>query len=99
MDVSHDAVVASHRDQINATDLELLRGLNRRAELVASLHAHKRARGYATLDRDRERELIDHLRDVNPGPLSGDAVERVYRVLLDQCSAAAARTTEAASPG
>lgn len=100
MDVWGDPVVVAHRNQINTADRELLRALNRRAELVAALHAHKRERGYQTIDPDRERRLLEHLREINPGPLPGESVERVYRLVLDVCTqAAAARATGAAGQG
>lgn len=85
-------MVADHRARITALDREILDAVNRRIELVASLHAHKRREGYPTLDPAREQALIEALRAQNPGPLSDAGLERLYRLLLELCTLEAART-------
>jgi chorismate mutase len=93
MDSAQDPVVADHREQITATDLAILEAVNRRIQLVASLHAHKRAQGYPTIDPGREAELLEELRRRNPGPMSDEALERLQRLILELCTAEAARLT------
>ena len=88
-------MVAEHRARITALDREILDAVNRRIELVASLHAHKRREGYPTLDPAREQALIEALRAHNPGPLSDAGLERLYRLLLELCTLEAARTAAA----
>src|SRR5207302_5300306 len=97
MNPSEDPVVLATRDQIGAVDAEILDAVNRRVSLVAGLHAHKRAHGYPMVDPERERRLIASLAAANPGPLSGDRLEQLYRVLLEICTAEAARLGEQAS--
>jgi chorismate mutase len=91
MDAAADPIVSDHREQITAIDLAILDAVNRRIELVASLHAHKRAQGYPTVDPDRERRLLERLREHNSGPISDQALERLERLILDLCTAEAAR--------
>jgi chorismate mutase len=91
MDPAADPIVSDHRAQITAIDLAILDAVNRRIELVASLHAHKRAQGYPTVDAGREQALIAHLRELNPGPISGEALDRLERLILELCTSEAAR--------
>ena len=91
MDPSADPVVITAREQIGAVDAEILDAVNRRVALVAELHAHKRAQGYPMVDADRERRLIASLAESNPGPLSEQRLEQLYRVVLEICTAEAAR--------
>jgi chorismate mutase len=94
MDPSEDPVVLTARDRIGAVDAEIVDAVNRRVTLVAELHAHKRAQGYPMVDPERERRLIASLADSNPGPLSRERLEQLYGVLLEICTAEAARLGE-----
>jgi chorismate mutase / prephenate dehydratase len=91
MDAADDPIVADHREQITAIDTEILDAVNRRILLVASLHAHKREQGYPTIDAGREAQLLEELRTRNPGPMSDQALERLERLILELCTAEAAR--------
>lgn len=91
MDSAHDPIVADHREQITATDMAILEAVNRRIQLVSSLHAHKRAQGYPTIDPGREARLLEELRQRNPGPMSDETLERLERLILELCTAEAAR--------
>jgi chorismate mutase len=78
-----DPVVRELRDQIAANDLALLEALNRRVELVRQLKEHKDVRGLEFVDPEQERRLLDRLTAANRGPLSDEAVRKLYRMLLD----------------
>jgi chorismate mutase/prephenate dehydratase len=91
MDPAADPIVSDHRAQITAIDLAILDAINRRIELVASLHEHKRAQGYQTVDPEREQALIAHLRELNPGPISGEALTQLERLILALCTSEASR--------
>jgi chorismate mutase len=91
MHPAEDPIVLAARDRIGAVDAEILDAVNRRVSLVAELHAHKRAQGYPMVDAERERRLIASLEESNPGPLSGQRLEQLYRVLLEICTAEASR--------
>jgi chorismate mutase/prephenate dehydratase len=70
------------REEIAATDAELLELVNRRVELVRDIRAHKEAQGVAFVDPGQEERLLARLRELNSGPLSDDGVERLFREVL-----------------
>ena len=55
---AQDPVVDDLRARITAADAEIVAAVNRRASLVAELHAHKRAQGYDVFDPAREEQVI-----------------------------------------
>jgi chorismate mutase len=82
-DPNQDPVVEDFREQIAATDLELLATVNRRIDLVQRLKEHKAAAGLDFVDRAQEERLIDRLAQANPGPLSEDGLRALYQALLE----------------
>jgi chorismate mutase len=82
-DPNQDPVVQDFREQIAATDLELLTTVNRRIDLVRRLKEHKAAAGLDFVDRAQEERLIDRLAEANPGPLSEDGLRALYQALLE----------------
>jgi chorismate mutase/prephenate dehydratase len=82
-DPSQDPVVQDFREQIAATDLELLATVNRRIDLVRRLKEYKATAGLDFVDRAQEELLIDRLADANPGPLSDDGLRALYQALLE----------------
>ena len=78
-----DAVLSEARVAIDAVDRELLGAVNRRLELVRSLHEHKVASGLPLRDAGREDAMIAALQAENPGPLSNGGVDRLFRSVLD----------------
>jgi chorismate mutase len=82
-DPNQDPVVQDFREQIAATDLELLATVNRRIDLVRCLKEHKAAAGLDFVDRAQEERLIDRLAQANRGPLSEDGLRALYQALLE----------------
>jgi chorismate mutase len=82
-DADRDPVVRELREQIAATDSELLDAANRRVELVRRLKKHKAARGFDFVDRAQEERLVERLAKENPGPLSDESLRELYRTLLE----------------
>jgi chorismate mutase len=82
-DPNQDPVVEDFREQIAATDLELLATVNQRIDLVRRLKEHKAAAGLDFVDRAQEERLIDRLAQANPGPLSEDGLRALYQALLE----------------
>jgi protein-S-isoprenylcysteine O-methyltransferase Ste14/chorismate mutase len=87
------------RERIDATDAELLRLLNDRAEIVATIFAHKRDTGLARYDPVRAREIVARVRRLNAGPLGDEEVERLFTCLLESISSSLAKPPEAHPPG
>jgi chorismate mutase/prephenate dehydratase len=78
-----DPVLDRLREQVAATDRQILELVNRRLELVSEIRSHKQAHGVAFLDPNQEERLLARLRELNGGPLSADGVERLFREVLD----------------
>jgi chorismate mutase / prephenate dehydratase len=78
-----DPVVRDLREQIAATDSELLDAINRRVELVRRLKEHKAAHGFEFVDHSQEERLVDRLAAGNRGPLSEEGLRELYRTLLE----------------
>jgi len=93
-----DPVVVTYRERITRTDDELLAAVNRRVQLVAELHAHKRREGHPLFDAAREQDVVARAVERNPGPLSDDGVSELYALLLPLCTAEARRLGEEAAP-
>jgi chorismate mutase len=82
-DPGSDPRVRELREEITSTDLEIVRAVNRRIELVHRLREHKAAMGYDFLDRGREEALLAELERENGGPLSADGLRELHAELLD----------------
>jgi chorismate mutase/prephenate dehydratase len=70
------------RQQIDALDQELLALLNRRQTLAQTIGLIKNRQGQRTLDFQREEKVLAHLMDLNPGPLSPEAIKNIFREII-----------------
>jgi chorismate mutase/prephenate dehydratase len=82
-DPDKDPVLRDFREQIAATDVELIAAVNRRVELVRRLKEHKAANGLDFVDRAQEERLVDRLAEANRGPLSEDGLRALYQAVLE----------------
>lgn len=74
-----------HREQIDAIDEQLLK-------LVSERAGHARAigelKGGGPIYRpEREAQILRRLQELNPGPLSGEAVTAIFRTVMSNCRA------------
>ena len=76
MDIDH------WRKEIDDIDAELLRLLNMRARLAMKVGALKQAANLPFCDPDRERTVLQRLREINAGPLDERAVGKVFRRII-----------------
>ena len=76
-------MLSEARAAIDTVDRELLATVNRRLELVRTLHEHKVATGMPLRDAGREDAMIVSLQESNGGPLSDEGVDRLFRFVLD----------------
>jgi chorismate mutase len=81
--IDQDPLVRDLRDRITAVDLAILEAVNRRVELVSQLREHKARSGYDFVDPAREERLLSHLVEMNPGPLSAEGLEELFKEVLD----------------
>ena len=76
MDIEH------WRKEIDEIDAELLRLLNMRARLALKVGALKQAANLPFCDPDRERSVLQRLKEINCGPLDERAVGRLFRRII-----------------
>jgi chorismate mutase len=72
------------RQQIDALDEALVDLLNRRAACALAIGEVKEAIGLELYQPDRERQVLEHVRSVNPGPLDGEAIARLFERIIDE---------------
>ncbi|TYP00351.1 chorismate mutase [Geothermobacter ehrlichii] len=72
------------REEIDRLDSELLRIFNRRAQLALDIGALKKERGLPIYDPDREKRILERVQQDNPGPLSNEAIVRLFERVIDE---------------
>ena len=70
------------RKEIDDIDAELLRLLNMRARLALKVGALKQAAELPCCDPERERNVLQRLKEINSGPLDERAVGKVFRRII-----------------
>jgi chorismate mutase / prephenate dehydratase len=76
--------IGDWRAKIDAIDTTLLHLLNVRAGFALEVGRLKGASGIALRVPAREREILTRMKSLNPGPLDGEAVEKIYRLILHE---------------
>jgi chorismate mutase-like protein len=84
------------RAQIDVIDSELLRLLNRRAQLALEIGALKRRDASPLCDPTRERQILIKARSANSGPLDDEAVAKIFRCIIDESRRVEEVTTQPA---
>ncbi|MFW6155662.1 MAG: prephenate dehydratase [Planctomycetota bacterium] len=74
--------LADLRAEIDAVDAELVRLLNRRADVVVRVGKAKRQTGTAIYAPDREHEVLQRVRELNGGPLPDRTLTAIWRELM-----------------
>lgn len=70
------------RRQIDALDQQLVELLNRRAEIVVEIGRLKSASGTPVYAPDREKAVLEKVRQANRGPLPDKTIVAIYRELM-----------------
>ena len=76
--------ISDWRAQIDMIDTELLRLLNRRAQLAIEIGALKKRDAAPLCDPVRERQVLIRARGANGGPLDDEAVAKIFRCIIDE---------------
>jgi len=79
------ASLSSLRKQIDRLDAALLDLLNRRGRFVKEVGSIKSRTNQPIFAPGRERDLLKSLKMKNRGPLTGDAIEAVFREVVHAC--------------
>ena len=86
------------RTEIDIIDSELLRLLNRRAQLAIEIGALKRRDASPLYDPTREHQVLFRARSTNSGPLDDEAVAKIFRCIIDESRRVEEVTPEPALP-
>ncbi len=78
-----DPVITDFRDQISQIDLRLVELVNERLAVVDRLWRYKAEHGVEVFDPEREAKMVAFLDEANGGPLSPEALQKVYRAIVD----------------
>ncbi len=73
------------RERINAIDAQLLEILNERARCAIEIGKIKTERGMKIHNPERERFVLNRLKDLNKGPLDNGAIERLFKKIIEEC--------------
>ena len=77
-------LIHDHRRRIDELDRELVRLLNRRAQMSIQLGQLKKDVGLPMRDQQREDEILRNTQRRNPGPLDEQALASIYRTNLEE---------------
>lgn len=76
--------IENPRAEIDAIDGEILRLLNRRAEIALRVGAAKTKVDASLCDPQRESEVLGRLANENAGPFDAQAVENIFQRIIDE---------------
>lgn len=72
------------RDRIDALNDRLLALLNERAECALEIGRLKQKMGQPIYAPEREAAVVRHLKRLNGGPLTDDAVQRIFEAIMQE---------------
>ncbi len=75
--------IADWRKKIDSLDEDIIRLLCERAAAAVAIGEIKRQSSAPIYEPNREREVFEHVRAVNPGPLSATHVQDIYERIMD----------------
>ncbi|MFC1541425.1 chorismate mutase [Candidatus Latescibacterota bacterium] len=74
--------IAGWRKRIDEIDEKILKLLNERAECAVEIGKIKSSKGLEITDQNREESILKRLIAINKGPLSDEAVQKLFRCLI-----------------
>jgi chorismate mutase/prephenate dehydratase len=77
--------LADLRVRIDVVDQQLLHLLNERAKLAQAVGEVKKIDGSPVFRPDREAQVIDRLKNRNPGPILADGISPIWREIMSAC--------------
>jgi len=79
---NQDNPLQAVRQELDSVDEELVKLVNRRAELARRIGQTKAAAGLRVYAPDRERQVLDRVTKLNAGPTSDRSLRAIYRELM-----------------
>ena len=77
--------ISDWRKKIDAVDAAVLHLLNLRAGFALEVGKLKGEGGISMRAPDRERQIVERMQAMNPGPLDAEAVGVIYETIVNQC--------------
>ena len=81
-DAETQAKVRELRERVDQVDLELIRALSERAQIVQDLARIKGEAGVAIFDPKREEEILRRVVEQNPGPIYDSSMREIFELIL-----------------
>jgi len=75
--------IADWRKKIDELDEQIVKLISERAAAAVAIGKLKQETAAPIYEPNRERVVFAHVRDVNPGPLSGVQVQDIYERIMD----------------
>ena len=72
------------REKIDKLDATILELVNQRAKHALEVGEQKKQVGRPVLDKSREDSILTNLKRLNPGPLSNDSVEIIFKKIIEE---------------
>jgi len=76
--------IGDWRKKIDEIDGVLLQLLNLRTEFAVEVARLKEEEGLALCAPEREQKVLASMKNLNAGPLDGEAVTRIFRQIMDE---------------
>ncbi|MBW7996301.1 MAG: chorismate mutase [Candidatus Glassbacteria bacterium] len=76
--------ICDWRIKIDEVDNKLLELLNQRAGYALEIGRIKRKMGVPVYNPAREDQIYDNIQESNPGPLSDEAIRRLFERIIDE---------------
>jgi chorismate mutase len=76
--------ISDWRKKIDEIDTVLLQLLNLRTEFAVEVARLKEEEGLSLCAPEREQDVIAGMKNLNDGPLDGEAVGRIFRAIIDE---------------
>lgn len=70
------------REQLDEVNIEVLKWINKRGELVKKIGEIKKAQGIKVFDPVREREMLNHIVDHHEGPFESSTIEHLFKEIF-----------------
>jgi len=77
--------ISDWRSKIDSVDTAMLHLLNLRAGFALEVAKLKGQNGLSLRTPERERQIVERMQSLNPGPLDNDAIAAIYETVLSQC--------------
>lgn len=73
------------RERVNLLDAQLVHLVNERAKMALEIGKLKADMGVKIYDPARERAVLEHINDLNQGPLGKGALEDIFASIMTVC--------------